>query len=167
MELKLTEARARKDPESSSRRRPRVNIFVDPKGETILDNLVAGRRNRPYNEWKPLVKDFLVNALGLPEDIKLRWSKNTGCSMCPCSPGFMIDWTGNGDVAMPWQFERDWELYGRDVNVFLTIEADEYVAQNRQITDLVVGRDEVRTEVNEYMDDMDNFLAEVEQAVRG
>lgn len=68
-------------------------VFLSFKGETILDNL-ANRRTRPHTQLKPLVaKELSKNGIKFE---KLAWSKNAGCTMCPCSPGFIIK---NGDVG--------------------------------------------------------------------
>lgn len=63
-------------------------MYVDVADETILDNLM-NRRRRPYNEYKRMIR-----MSGLPTVIdltKLSWSQKAGCSMCPCSPGFILN----------------------------------------------------------------------------
>jgi hypothetical protein len=76
------------------RRKNKMYIWVS--GETIMENL-QNRRNRPYDFYKkeviPMVMDKLKNKH--PEiydklkDEKWSWRQNCGCSMCPCSPGFV------------------------------------------------------------------------------
>lgn len=71
-------------------------LYIWTTGETIMENLV-NRRNRPYEDYKrevipqlmerlkeerPMVYEFL-------KDVKWGWNQNCGCSMCPCSPGFV------------------------------------------------------------------------------
>lgn len=74
--------------------------YVHPSGETVLENLFVGRRNRPVdlykNEVVPEVKqalaDFVSEQLNRPvalSEFSLRWSQKAGCS-CGCSPGFIV-----------------------------------------------------------------------------
>lgn len=64
-------------------------VYVWPEGETILDNL-ANRKTRPYNEFRKLVEQPALAALGLDSKThRLAWSQYAGCS-CPCSPGFIV-----------------------------------------------------------------------------
>jgi hypothetical protein len=57
--------------------------------ETVLDDL-QNRRRRPWTLWKKMLPDVLT-ACGVSLNLEgLRWSKNAGCTMCPCSPGFVI-----------------------------------------------------------------------------
>lgn len=65
-----------------------ARIYVHPAGETILENLVE-RRNRPTALYRELMPEILRRA-GLPADTKVTWSQHAGCSMCPCSPGFIV-----------------------------------------------------------------------------
>jgi hypothetical protein len=53
-----------------------------------LENL-GNRTSRPYQDWKPLVIKQLAD-MGI-EYSRVRWSQKAGCSMCPCSPGFVVD----------------------------------------------------------------------------
>ena len=62
-------------------------LYVSVADETILDNL-ANRTRRPYNVYKTLIHSSgIASVLDLS---KLSWSKNAGCTMCPCSPGFVL-----------------------------------------------------------------------------
>jgi hypothetical protein len=75
----------------------RNKMYIHPT-ETILENL-ENRRSRPYTTWKkeiiPLVMEWLK--INMPnhydelKDSKWGWNRNCGCSMCPCSPGFVSD----------------------------------------------------------------------------
>lgn len=78
---------------SSFYHRPR--IYVWPEGETIMENL-QNRRGRPYNVYKKEVLPALFRVLGL-RDITVGWSQKAGCTMCPCSPGFIVK-----DGNVPW-----------------------------------------------------------------
>lgn len=62
-------------------------MYVSVKDETILENL-ENRRRRPYNVYKKLIA-----ASGIGDVFNLegmRWSRHAGCTMCACSPGFVI-----------------------------------------------------------------------------
>lgn len=68
----------------------RPRIYVSPEGETLRENLLeGGRYNRPYKLYKAEVLPQLFRVLAL-NDIKVGWSKKAGCTMCPCSPGFIV-----------------------------------------------------------------------------
>lgn len=72
-------------PRTELTKAPRLYVDVE---ETILDNL-QDRCRRPYLDWKPRVREALER-IGL-ETKKLAWNQHAGCSMCPCSPGFILD----------------------------------------------------------------------------
>lgn len=62
-------------------------LYVTIKDETILEHLM-NRRSRPVKEWRKYAIAALVQ-LGI--DYKeIRWSNYAGCSMCPCSGGFIV-----------------------------------------------------------------------------
>ena len=64
-------------------------MYVSVADESIMDNL-ANRKRRPYNVYKTLIHSSdLASVLNLSE---LRWSQKAGCTMCPCSPGFILNW---------------------------------------------------------------------------
>lgn len=67
----------------------RPRIYVSPDGETVMENFVEGRHTRPYTLYKAEVLPQLFRLLGL-NSIKVGWSKKAGCTMCPCSPGFIV-----------------------------------------------------------------------------
>ena len=56
----------------------------------ILSNRrkVTGQLTKEGKEWKKFVIDWFKCEYGV--DVKLSWSIYAGCSMCPCSPGFVI-----------------------------------------------------------------------------
>ncbi len=71
------------------------HMYIFPKGESLLEN-IYNRRNRPYQMYK---KEVIPLVLGYMEyhypeiyskfrHTEWRWSKNCGCTSCPCSPGF-------------------------------------------------------------------------------
>lgn len=67
---------------------PKSRIYIWPQGESVLDNLV-NRCGRPHQLYRREVLPQLFDKLGLPKDFKVNWSQHAGCSMCPCSPGFV------------------------------------------------------------------------------
>lgn len=66
----------------------KTRIYIDVADESVWDNLL-NRRSRPHLEYRKLLPQILEE-LGLAADTKVRWSQHAGCSMCPCSPGFVI-----------------------------------------------------------------------------
>jgi hypothetical protein len=63
-------------------------MYVSVADETVFDNL-ANRKRRPYNVYKTLIQSS-----GIGEVLNLdglRWSQKAGCTMCPCSPGFILN----------------------------------------------------------------------------
>lgn len=57
--------------------------------ETFVEYLI-NRHDRPHKVIKPYVEQELrANNLLAPNET-LSWSKNAGCSMCPCSPGWLV-----------------------------------------------------------------------------
>jgi len=81
------------DPHTSSR--VYVNFTGDKAG--VLENLV-NRTNRPWQTVKPAVVKALQDA-GY-DATGLRWSQKAGCSMCPCSPGFLMPKVHGHDIWM-------------------------------------------------------------------
>lgn len=76
-------------------------IYMDPKGENMLDNLM-NRRTRPYKEYKRAALACLEENSVDTTKIKLRWSQYAGCS-CPCSPGFIVEgWSEFLDQKNTW-----------------------------------------------------------------
>lgn len=69
-------------------KKPRV--YVNCPDESVFDNF-ANRVARPHLVWKPRVVEALKR-IGVTG--KLSWNIKAGCSMCPCSPGFIL--TGSG-----------------------------------------------------------------------
>ena len=70
------------------RQAPRMYVSANI-GESVLENL-ANRTRRPYTLWKKMIPGALSRA-GISLSLEgWRWSRNAGCTMCPCSPGFII-----------------------------------------------------------------------------
>ena len=74
----------------------KMYIFIE--NETLLENL-NNRSLRPFKMYReevvPMVMEHLKryepSTYKLVKDSKWGWSKHCGCSMCPCSPGFISD----------------------------------------------------------------------------
>ena len=73
---------------------PKMYIFIE--NESVMENL-QNRRTRPYNEYKKLIIPKVMESISKTHpdlferirDIKWGWDRYCGCSMCPCSPGFI------------------------------------------------------------------------------
>lgn len=71
-------------------------LYIWPTGESILDNLV-NRHSRPHDFYKKEVIPVIMKQLQeqFPDEAKYisndnwGWRAKCGCSMCPCSPGFV------------------------------------------------------------------------------
>jgi hypothetical protein len=89
------------EPRSGEPFTNRNKIYMWPDNETISENLV-NRRTRPYTTYKkdliPQLMEWLEknmpNYYKEIKDSKWGWRQNCGCSMCPCSPGFVSDAEG-------------------------------------------------------------------------
>jgi hypothetical protein len=80
---------------------PKLNhdkIYIWVENQTIIENIM-GRGSEPYKLYKkfviPKVMDYIKeqhpDKYELLKDVKWGWNKHCGCSMCPCSPGFVGD----------------------------------------------------------------------------
>lgn len=92
-ELLLANIEDKKAPYSIKSRATRV--FVSIEGETFLEDF-GNRTSRPQAAWRPFVEAALTS-LGY-EFGDIRWSQNAGCSMCPCSPGFIVPGPHNTSI---------------------------------------------------------------------
>lgn len=71
-------------------------LYVWLDGESVLENLV-NRRSRPHTFYKKEIIPLIMEKLAASSpDIhtavrneKWGWRQKCGCSMCPCSPGFV------------------------------------------------------------------------------
>lgn len=72
-------------------------MYISIKRESLVENLL-NRRNRPYSEYKKHIIPKVMEVIQTQDpalydklkDSKWSWDKNNGCSMCPCSPGFVV-----------------------------------------------------------------------------
>jgi len=77
-------------------------LYIWTSGETILENL-QNRRSRPHDFYKREIIPVVMKQIEeqFPEEAKYLgkenwgWRAKCGCSMCPCSPGF-VQSTPNG-----------------------------------------------------------------------
>ena len=84
-------------------------IWVD--GESVLENLM-NRRSRPYKFYQEEILPTILREIDAkhPEyqiDTNAKnwgWRSKCGCSMCPCSPGF-IQKSASGTVTIQAQVE--------------------------------------------------------------
>ena len=82
-------------------------MYIFPFGETLLEN-IENRRFRPYNLYKQEVIPMVMERIKKKypdyyeqlKDTKWSWNRKCGCSMCPCSPGFIGDSTGFFDIQV-------------------------------------------------------------------
>ena len=80
-------------------------IYIWPEGESTIENLI-NRKSRPYKFYKENVIPLIMEKIKeqYPEHYTSlsfdtwRWSQKCGCSMCPCSPGFVGHKTGYRDI---------------------------------------------------------------------
>ena len=77
---------------SGSQRRTKTStrprIYFQAKGENVLEGLTK-RHFRPVDAYRQLLPE-VFQKLELPVTTKATWSQHAGCSMCPCSPGFVV-----------------------------------------------------------------------------
>lgn len=87
--------------------------YIWVSGESVLDNLI-NRHSRPYKFYQDNVLPFVLDEVvrkypelekSLSRNVKdWGWRSKCGCSMCPCSPGF-IQKTGSGTVTISAEVE--------------------------------------------------------------
>lgn len=70
-------------------------LYCSPVGETVMENFLHGRRNRPYELLEQQLQPVVEKALKIRGTEwtgfgKITWSQKAGCS-CPCSPGFLLE----------------------------------------------------------------------------
>lgn len=71
----------------------RSKVFFWPEDFTVDEHL-GGRFNRPYERLRFRLRS-VWRLIGLPEEQwpetrQVKWSQKAGCSVCPCSPGFIV-----------------------------------------------------------------------------
>ena len=80
----------------------RVRVYVTANERfNVLEDL-ENRARRPHHVWRPRVVDALAR-IGIEYDF-LSWSQKAGCTMCPCSPGFIAMGESNNVVDRGWDF---------------------------------------------------------------
>lgn len=84
-----------------------TRVYIWPKGESILENL-ANRHDRPHDAWAHEVMPSVYGKLGLDTNVfKMKWNTKAGCTMCPCSPGFVIkDGVRGREVSVSISYEK-------------------------------------------------------------
>lgn len=95
-------------------RQSKPRVYFWPEGETVLENLCR-RTTRPHTEYRKFLDDVMATAMKLSGRASLmgakgNWSKHAGCTMCPCSPGFIL----SGHSV---------HLFGYDIHVTISQEA--------------------------------------------
>lgn len=63
-------------------------MYVTVSDETVFEN-IANRKRRPYNIYKTLIHSSGIS--DVLDVTSLRWSQKAGCTLCPCSPGFILN----------------------------------------------------------------------------
>jgi hypothetical protein len=70
------------------RKTPRIYVSSDDSRETVMDDIM-NRTRRPYTIYRQLINKWF-DEVGIEIGNKdFYWSQRAGCSMCPCSPGFV------------------------------------------------------------------------------
>jgi hypothetical protein len=100
MKLELVNVDVRAATESTWRLNKRTRVYFWPEGETSLQNLFEGRHSRPFLEFRRQLMDEVLRQAGLREQ-KALWSQKAGCSMCPCSPGFVLEDLAGYETGIP------------------------------------------------------------------
>lgn len=96
MNFKIVDAEKRWKPRDD--RSNLVRLYVWPDDESFAENFVY-RATRPWRVYRKMLPAIFKH-FKLPETTKASWSKNAGCSMCPCSPGFILDYMGSYDLCV-------------------------------------------------------------------
>lgn len=65
----------------------------------VVENL-ENRTRRPHTLYRKFLNDKVFPTLGV-EAPKLSWSQKCGCTMCPCSPGFIINGNWVSEILVP------------------------------------------------------------------
>lgn len=72
----------------STRPDKKARLFVDAGNFNLLEDL-ENRCRRPHTAWKAPALEALARIGLFPT--KASWNQRAGCSMCPCSPGFILE----------------------------------------------------------------------------
>ena len=69
-----------------------ARIYLHQQDSTpVGEMLTLERYNKPHEEIKRDHWAAILKKAGLPANTKGKWNVHAGCSMCPCSPGFVTD----------------------------------------------------------------------------
>ena len=55
-----------------------------------LSNLLSDRWSHDWRDYRKHLLPKIRKKFNIPADVKISWSQYAGCSMCPCSPGFIV-----------------------------------------------------------------------------
>lgn len=66
----------------------KARVYVDDARPFDVIESLVNRTRRPHSAYRQPVLEAFAR-IGI-ENVKLAWSQKAGCSMCPCSPGFII-----------------------------------------------------------------------------
>ena len=92
-ELQITKRSYSPRYERWSQHASAARVYVRVGDFNVLEDL-QNRRRRPYTEFRKFIEGVVWPALGWQDTApKLGWRQNAGCSMCPCSPGFVVQAT--------------------------------------------------------------------------
>ena len=83
----------------------KTRVYVFTEGESILEDF-GNRTSRPSKLYRKHVMPLVVDKLfpnrkatfKKSDKPKFYWNKYAGCSMCPCSPGFVMETHYGHDV---------------------------------------------------------------------
>lgn len=82
--------------QEQGRRGKKSRVYFDHEGESVLQGF-GDRAARPHKLYRTVLEQ-VARQLDLPADVTFRWSRKAGCSMCPCSPGFVVEGHWNHDI---------------------------------------------------------------------
>lgn len=66
----------------------KTRVYFWIQGQTLIENF-ARRFTNPSREYRKFLP-AVFEKLGLPADTVANWNRYAGCTMCPCSPGFIL-----------------------------------------------------------------------------
>ena len=67
----------------------KTRIYFWRSRETLIENF-ARRFTDPSREYRKFLPE-VFEKLGLPAETVAKWNRYAGCTMCPCSPGFILE----------------------------------------------------------------------------
>lgn len=106
MTIEVTEVQVRSGKQRKGepfRNKNKIYFFLE--NESITQNLID-RCSRPHEEYKKFgipkvlehLKEHNPEIYNEVKDEKWYWRQSCGCSMCPCSPGFIGNTLGCQDI---------------------------------------------------------------------